>query len=280
MRLRRFTVPAGVAKTRHRIGPDLANLLVAEGLPYVGQGADRLFDDYDLGNIALHLGLPSVRSRTMRSWANGLRRSKTVDRNEFRVGVVTQCPVSPHQGPCTYQLLRQGGGRDVRMAGPDPSTPIAHYDVQLASDWPALDPAASALVDETADLDFFLLPEAIRWDGDFMSRTRLADCGGVADWLVREGTRRGLPVRFSFGLLVVKPYSTPHCWAEFLTDGVWVPQDPLLLAAMQSWAGLAAAETFPHRSIGAVLYRLCGHFTKVASHNGIWAPLSLPTDYE
>lgn len=279
MQMRRFTVPARVARSQHRIGPELADVLVAEGLPHVGHGEARLFDDYDLGNLALHLGLMSVRRMTMRSWAKSLSRNSEHPHTDVRVGVAPRCPVQPHTGECTFQLLRENGRREPIQAGPDGRSPIARYDVRLTSHWPALPPAVRELADELADLDFFLLPEAIRWDEDFMTRTRMADCGGAADWLVREGTRRGLSVRFAFGLLVVKPYSTPHCWAEFLVDGVWVPYDPLLLKAMRLWAGLDPVRWHRHRSIGAVLHRLCGHFTKVASHNGAWAPLSLPTDY-
>ena len=41
MHLRRFTVTAAAARARHHVGQDLAGLLVAEGLPYVGQGSAR-----------------------------------------------------------------------------------------------------------------------------------------------------------------------------------------------------------------------------------------------
>jgi hypothetical protein len=278
MHLRRFTVTAAAARARHHVGQDLAGLLVAEGLPYIGQGSARLYDDYDLGNLALHLGLPTVRRMSLRSWASNLRRNSERAGNELRVEVVPQCPVTPHGGPCTYQLLQRGGRREpIRaMAG---GVPIAHYDACLAGHWPALPAAARELADEAAGLKFFILPEAIRWDLGFVARTGLADCGSVAEWLVRESARRGLRARFSFGLLVAKPYSVPHCWTEFLVDDIWVPYDPLLLNAMRQWAGLDQVSWHRYRSMGAVLYRLCGSFTKIASHGGIWAPLSLPTDY-
>lgn len=279
MEMRRFTVPLRTARSQHRIGRELADLLVAEGLPCAGRGDERLFDDFDLGNIALHLGLMSVRRMTMRAWANGLRRNSAAPVNGLRVDVVGRCPVPPHAGPCSFQILREGGRLVTVQEVSDGSAPMTRFDVLLSSRWPDLQPTARALVEELADLEFFLLPEAIRWDREFMLRTRMADCGGVARRLVTEGRRRGLPVRFSFGLLVVKPYSTPHCWAEFATDGEWVAQDPLLLKAMRSWAGLDPAEWPWHRSPGAVLHRLCGRFTKIVSHNGVWTPISLPTDY-
>jgi hypothetical protein len=278
--MRRFTVPQRVARTQHRITPELAEELIAAGLPHVGVGEHRLFDDYDVGNLALHLGLVSVRRMTMRSWANSLRDNSSRPQTRVRVGVLPRCPVPPHAGPCRYRLLREGGRRETITAGPDSRSPVAYYTVSLAGEWPDLPEPVRELADEVADLEFFLLPEAIRWDREFMTRTRMADCGTVADWLVHEGRRRGLTVRFAFGLLVVKPYPTPHCWAEFLVDGAWVPYDPLLLKAMRAWAGLDPVRWHRYASIGPVLYRLCGHFTKVASHEGVWPALSLSTEVE
>jgi hypothetical protein len=216
---------------------------------------------------------------TLRSWAANLRGNADRADNRMRVMVTPQCPLGPHSGSCTYSLLQPGGHREQVRADAG-GAPIARFDVRLAGRWPELSAAARDLADEAADLEFFILPEAIRWDLEFITRTRMADCGSVAAWLVREGKRRGLPVRFSFGILMAKPYSTPHCWAEFLTDGIWVPYDPLLLNAMRRWTGLDKASWHRHRSMGPVLYRLCGHFTKIASHNGVWAALSLPTDYD
>lgn len=277
--MRRFAVTPAEARSRHQIGPDLADLLVAEGLPYVGEGQDRLYDDYDLGNLALYLGLPTVRRMTLRSWAANLRNNASRPESRLRVSVVPQCPAGPHRGPCTYHLLQPGGGRaEVRADAAGAS--VGQYDVRLAGQWPELPSAARELAAESAGLEFFILPEAIRWDLDFISRTGVADCGSIAAWLVRESERRGVPARFSFGLLVAKPYSTPHCWVEFLADGVWVPYDPLLLDALRRWTRLDQDAWPRDRSIGPVLYRLSGRFTKVASHEGVWAPLSLPTDYE
>lgn len=101
------------------------------------------------------------------------------------------------------------------------------------------------LLRDGADIGFFLLPEAVCWDPEFMWRTRMSDCGGAAAWLVHEGGRHGLEGRFSFGLLVAAPYFTPHCWAEFLVDGIRVPVDPLLVQAPNQWGGLNPSASRP-----------------------------------
>jgi hypothetical protein len=273
--VRRFAVPAADARSRHRIDADLLDELLAAGLPSAGTGADRLFDDYDLGNSALHLGLLSVQRMALRSWANALRRNDGREHIRARVGLVPRCPVPGHRGACEFRLLRPGGARSVRVGDGTGTDALDTLDVELSGRWPELPPAVRALVGEIADVAFFLLPEVIRWDTGFLLANRIADCGGVARYLVDEGTRRGLRARFSFGLLVTVPYSTPHCWAEFEVDGRWTPVDPLLLGML---GRLGLTEQPQVHSTGAVVSRLTGRFTKLASHAGVFAPLSLPTE--
>jgi hypothetical protein len=273
--VRRFAVTAAGARSRHRVGAELLDELVAAGLPYAGSGAHRLFDDYDVSNAALHLGLMSVQRMALRSWANALRQRDGQELIRARAGFAPRCPAPGHPGGCTFELLRPGGSRQARTGSGNGTDVLGTVEADLSGVWPGLPGPVRDLVGEVADLDFFLLPEVIRWDAGFMLAGRIADCGGVSRWLVEEGNRRGLPARFSFGLLVTLPYSTPHCWAEFLIDGRWVPVDPLLLGALRL---LGLLDWPPERSTGAVVYRLTDRFTKLASHAGIWSHLSLPTE--
>lgn len=277
--VRRFTVTAAEARSRHQIDADLLNVLITEGLPVAGAGASRLFDDYDLGNVALHLGLMSFRRMAIRSWASALRRTSQGDVAASRVSFVAKCPVPGHPGPCTFDLLVPYGRRLAWVGPGDGSLPLAVTDFAVTDTWPEPGPRLRELLAELDAIDFFILPEAIRWDTEFMFSAKIADCGGATDWLVDEGRRRGLQARFAFGLLTAKPYSTPHCWPEFCLDGLWVPLDPLVLGAMRSWAGLDPAAWPSHRSTGSVVTQLGDRFTKIAAHGGVWSAVSLPTEY-
>jgi hypothetical protein len=176
-------------------------------------------------------------------------------------------------------LLVPYGRRVARVGQADGSLPLTVTDFAVTDTWPEPGPRLRELLAELDAIDFFILPEAIRWDTEFMFSAKIADCGGATDWLVDEGRRRGLQARFAFGLLTAKPYSTPHCWPEFGVDGLWVPLDPLLLGAMRSWAGLDPAAWPSYRSTGSVVARLGPRFTKIASHGGVWSAVSLPTEY-
>jgi hypothetical protein len=278
-RLRRFTVTADEARKRHQLDAGLLEALISEGLPSAGDRAGRLFDDYDLGNIALHLGLMSVRRMAIRSWACALRRGSESDGRCARVSLRASCPVPGHGGPCQFAVLVPGGRRVIREGPADGSEPIGLMDVTISSRWPSPGPDARELLAEIDSVDFFLLPEAIRWDARLMFRAQISDCGAASAWLVSEARKRGLRARFSFGFLVAKPYSTPHCWPELYLDGLWVPFDPLIVKAMRTWAALDQADWPVHRSTGAFVARLGPRFTKVAAHGGIWSAVTLPTEY-
>ncbi|MFD5916072.1 transglutaminase domain-containing protein [Kitasatospora sp. NPDC058201] len=279
-RQRRFAVTATGARRLHRIRPELLAALTTAGVPYVGEGGDRLYDGYDLGNTALHLGLVSVQSRSMRSWAKALETAAPAgpegSGRGYRVEVVAGCPAPGHPGRCGYGVLTAAGRR--RAEGGPVDARLAGLLVRPVASWPELPSNIRELLAEVEGIGFFLLPEAVRWDQEFMWHTRMADCGGAAAWLVSEGERRGMRTRFSFGLLVAQPYSTPHCWAEFLVDGVWVPVDPLLVRALNDWGGLDARSFPPDGRPGALFHRLSDRFTKVVSHAGVWAQVSLPTE--
>lgn len=275
--LRRFAVSPTGARRMYQLGPTVLTELVAAGLPWIGAAQSPLFDAYDLGNCALHLGLMSVQRRVMRSWARALTVVCTEPGLRYRVSVRASCPVPGHAAPCQYDVLLGDGRHRVAVSEPTDAL-LAAFDIAPVVRWPQLPDPVLELISTLDEIDFFLLPESIRWDQDFMWHTGMSDCAGIAQWLVNEGLRRGITVRFAFGLLVAKPFGTPHCWAEFLVDDTWVPVDPLLLRLLATSASLDPVAFPPTSSPGAILHRLTDHFTKIASHRGVWSPISLPVE--
>lgn len=275
--LRRFTVTEEMGRRVHRVGPDLLAELLDHGMACAGNGSERLYDAYDLGNAALHLGLMSVQRRTIRSWGTALRTAVAEPGGSFRVDVVGTCPVPGHPGECAYDVLQSDGGRR-RFTSPTPTEASLGQVVVTPGAGATLPAEVRGLLGELKPVEFFLLPEGIRWDHGFLWETRMADCGGTADWAVREGERRGLPVRFAFGLLLARPYSTPHCWAEFRVGDAWVAVDPLMIRAMHQWGGLDPALVPEDAPFSPVVHRMSDHFTKISSHGGIWSAVSLRTE--
>ncbi len=262
------------ALRRHRINSELLDCLLDHGLTHRIRNGELLFDDYDLRNIALHLGLMSLQRMAFRSWATALIQADQGERLQHRVRYVSTCPHPGHRGRCTFEPLVPAG-RVEATRGTDGT--IAVVDVVRRTAWPAPTTEQRDLVSGLGSISFWILPEVVRWDLAFLRRTGLSDCGGVAVLLVDDARRSGVPVRFSFGLLVARPYSTPHCWAELLIDDEWVPVDPLLVRALVQWGGLDARRWAPDRSPGALFRRLGDEFCCLAAHRGAWADVSLPT---
>jgi hypothetical protein len=105
----------------------------------------------------------------------------------------------------------------------------------------------------------------------------MSDCSGAAMLLEREGSARGIPIRFAFGLIVAPPFSSLHSWNEILVEGVWVPVDPLIVRAMVKWRQLDAVEWAPHSSLGAILARLGPSISPAGLHLGEPAKVTFPT---
>jgi hypothetical protein len=108
----------------------------------------------------------------------------------------------------------------------------------------------------------------------------LADCAGAAALLVDEGTRRGLEVRFSYGLVIAPPFSSAHCWAEFHVADRGVPVEPMMVSTLLKWGLLDPQRWTATRSVGAILCRLEDEALALGMHCGELLDPSWPTQYQ
>lgn len=253
-RHRAFSVGAEDAARLYGIDwPRLGNL-VAAGLPCGGTSERPLCDVFDLMNTSLHLRLASVQRMAMRSWAGTL---KVVDRGgRWRAVIdVSLDPRGPHvAAERPVAILLPEAGRVIFPAG--------SAGVVRRLEWPVRDCPVDvpdhvrALLEEVAGLDFFMLPEDVRWDLDFIRSTGMAECGGASKLLLHAAREAGVSARQWFGLLLTKPFATGHFWTEVEVGDVWVPVDPLLLKLLRHSAGLSG-ESWPYwRSPAAAFARL------------------------
>ncbi len=270
---REFRLSAADAATILRVRPTLLDTLVGFGLPTRRRNGTRYFDRHDVTNCALHLGSGAIARAARRFWPAALRRTGGAGRYEVQYQL--RCPQPGHAQACNWVLVGPGGRVVERSVCPD--EPPLRITTACADVWPELPPEAHAVLDETRDLEFMMLPTAVRYDVDFIRATGLSDCAGVSRLLVREAVRRGLTARSSYGLIVAPPFAVEHFWAEIAVDDVWVPVDPVLLRAMIGWGGLPSPEWHPYRSIGAILARVADAAVVLASHEGRSAPVTLPT---
>jgi hypothetical protein len=273
---RRFNCDAWKARSQHGVRPELLRRLVDAGLPRRTHGGVDTYDGYDIGNIALHLGLSSVQRVAVRSWGQSFARTRRGGR--YTVDYVPTCPTPGHSGPCRYRLHLPGRTVNYVVSGPLDAPPRTTVALK-APDPPRLPAALVELCAEIAALRFFLLPEEVRWDVDFMRSSGLADCGGSSMLLLDGAQRLGIPVRLSFGLLLAVPFATPHFWAEIRHLGRWIPLDPLLVAAMRRWSASVPADVAVHCPPVGMLARVGDAYRPLADHDGLPARLSFVTEY-
>lgn len=282
---RRFSQDATVARRWHGIDTELLEKLLDAGLPSVGRGNARRFDAYDLSNAALWLDRPSVQRRGVKTWGASLRHNAVALRSpengdapaRYAVEVGGICPLPGHPGICHFTVLGPHG-RNERLQFAANRSVLDRWELSMPRTGRRLPKSVRKLTKELADVEFLMLPEAVRWDLKFLESARVSDCGGTAKWIVAEAARQNMQARFSFGIIVARPYSAPHCWAEVYLDGEWLPVDPLLIRLLQKWGGIDPNSWGENDSPAPLFQRLDNDNALVASHRGLWASTSLSTE--
>ncbi|GAA2272530.1 hypothetical protein GCM10010149_13070 [Nonomuraea roseoviolacea subsp. roseoviolacea] len=262
---RGFDVPWADAERDYNLPPDVLRLMLAEGL-----GRPSGFDHFDLLNVSLDMGVRSLWTFGPASWAKGLRApAGSVVRAEIEY--VPECAHEPGEDEdCAFQVLLPGGWTPCPQG-----TAVARFELPVT--WPGPEPRAAELLEEFGRVRFVRLPMTVGLDLDFIGRTGVADCTGGSLFLVREGRRRGLPIRLAQGVILSPPFSVLHYWAEIENDGLWVPHDPLIVGAMLRWGLLDPAEWDVRRSTGAVLARVSGEMGPMGLDAGRPAGVSFAT---
>jgi hypothetical protein len=265
--VRRFTVSADRAIADFQISLELQDALLAAGIPNTRCRGTRCFDRTDLLNISLHLDIGSRPRKVLRWWARELD-SRYAGSISYRVDYLMSCPQLGHAGMCIFGMLEPGSNR-IELTTDDQHSSMRHsIGFTLQRNWPPFPHVVREILDEVRHISFMRLPPSLRWDVEFIQRERVGDCGGVARILVAKAAARGVAARVSYGLALTPPFGSKHYWAEFLIDGVWVPVDPVFIAALLEWRLLDNARWNRYSSIGGILARIGEVPQPLGLHNG------------
>ncbi len=224
---------------------------VVDCIPMREVNGTRHFDPYDLNNLALYLGLPSLQRMAMRSWRSSLVHASNGSALTYRLEYRIE---KEHCDGEVLQLMMPGSRSSTSSsAGPC----LWRGEIHRDSTVPALPGNIVELIHTVLDgLTFYMLPEAVRWDVEFIKATGLAECGGASKLLASAAHRYGFRARHVFGLILAQPYGTPHFWSEFLIDDTWVASDALLIRVLTQTAALDTQRWPETRSPGTILLRL------------------------
>lgn len=271
---RRYNVTVADAGPIHGVDAQLCQRLIELGLPHVGEGPDALFDENDLGSVALHLRLRSVRRFTMGFWLESLERLRQGP-TRYRVTVRASCPTPWHGGLCHFEVL--AGENEYRAIRTDRRrVQVAETTVDVVERPYTVPHRLHGLIEDFSDLDFYLLPFPLADDEEFLMKERIGTCPLVARTLAKEARRCGFEARTAYGLIVSAPYSQAHCWAEIAVDGRWVAVDPLMPRALRSF-GLSDETRWPATLSPAGLYHRLDASGPLVTHLGAECPMSLAT---
>ncbi len=255
---RNFTINEKEAYSRYGVHRDLFKFILQHNFPSKDHETGLYMDAYDLSNLSLHLKLSSIQRMAMRSWGSLLKKSIDTDKitvdlsyvvePEFLNGILDNI-----EQPLEFTLLTpEGKISTTGMCG----VTLKEYRLNMKSKWPAFTPEQKLILDEITEFEFFMLPEQVRWNLDFINSTHLSECGGASKYAWHRAKELGIEARQCFGLLIATPYSTGHFWTEFMIDEQWVPADPLLLKVLSYSCGLSQEQWPFNRSPGVAFLRL------------------------
>lgn len=266
-RFRDFAVPADRAAVEFQITHKLQEALLLAGMPNRSRGGTIFFDSTDLLNIALHLEIGSPQRKLLAWWTHELSRPYG-EFTSYRMDYVARCPQPHHAGECTYRIVEPNSSF-VEITSNDPSPQVRHSTtLTIRRKWPELQPNMLELIDSVRDIGFLWLPGDLRHDVDFIQQEKVADCVGVAKILNLKAASLGVTARHSAGRALTPPFSSPHSWAEFLVDDIWVPVDPVFIDALLEWELLEKGKWTRHSSIGGILVRIGAACRTSVFHNG------------
>lgn len=248
---RLFTVPADQSRT-FGIREELLAELESDGLPFRMKDGIKHYDGFDLNNISLHMGLPSLQKMAMRCWKSSLVAADETDQLSFSL----EYRIDPSQLAMEDGALRvlvPFKGRQVVAPGQLIWSGAFARSTQL----PSFPPEIVELMQTTlAGVKFYMLREEVRWQSAFIEKNKLAECGGTSKLLCQKAHDQGIRARQVFGLILAQPYATPHYWIEFMVDDEWIAADPMMLRVLHMSSALNS-QTWPeHRSPDAVLLAL------------------------
>jgi hypothetical protein len=275
-RVRVFRCSTQWARRYLQIRGELLSFLVDNGFPHRVVDGERRFDRFDLYNCGMQLDHGSATRLARRFWPAALRDAAAGRRVRYELQFRMRCPAPAEGHVCGYTMALPGGEMRVQTVPAGGPAPGATVSLTPRPEWPELPPAAREVLAVTRGLEFMALRDEIKRDTDFILRSGLADCAGSALLVEAEARRRDVPVRRSYGYIVVPPFAAPHSWVDFLVDGLWVPVDSLLVETMIRWAVLDATDWSPSSSIGAIVARVGPEEVPPVRHDGGVVNYTLP----
>ncbi len=260
--LRNFNTDASSAQSKFGITETLLNQLIAYELPYDIENETKYFDEYDLSNISLYCKLPSIQNLAIRSWINTVRLlSETVMPPtqaliEYKIDlsedITTKKNVdilTPNKGKVTVSVRNT----PIIFSTKHTLVPIKNISNSIIK----------SIIEIVSSINFFLIPESLRWNIERINSAGLSECGGASRLLCIEAQKRGIEARQQFGLLLAKPFSTGHFWVELYINNEWCAVDPLLIKML----------SLTHRG-----QHLSSH--DILLLNGLFLPLATIDSYE
>lgn len=224
---KKFTLNEETAEKTYGIKKEHLNQFIEQGLEFQEFHNERFFDRYDLSNLSLYFKLPSIQRMAMRTWGSTLKQSTQFNHIQIMISYLLANSLLNEQTTMPIKILTPDQGRITKYFHEQPC--VYTFSTNKFIQQFLLKNEAAKLIDQVKDIDFYMIPEELRWNIDFIKNNNMAECGGISKYLYQLAIQNHIPARQLYGILLAKPYSTTHYWTEFLIDEKWIAADPLLI---------------------------------------------------
>jgi hypothetical protein len=248
---RDFLVDTARAFSEYRFQSDRLEALMEIGLPHRRKGQQHYFNHLDLITLGFYLRIPSRTNLLFRSWGGALKKLKGNREMVADLSIIPLLNNEDAQAEHEFNILKPEIGR-LTLSGKS-NLILYRADLNrphLQFEFPA---ELTGIIEKVLELDFFMLPEGVRWDLDFVLETGMADCGGASKYCCELLKSEGYEARHCFGVVLAEPFASGRYFTEVRLDDQWIAIDPHFIKLLQNLGSLKNDDWPMRQSPGAVL---------------------------
>lgn len=247
---REFYVDEAGAFSGYRFQTNALDLLIQNGLPHRRKEQQNFFNHLDLITLGFYLRIPNRTNLLFRSWGGALKKIKgnrAVAANMAIIPLLDDDPETIHE----FNVLKPEIGR-MYLSGKSnlllyqSTINRPHLRFEFSSE-------LTEIIDKVLELDFYMLPEAVRWDLDFVLDTKMADCGGASKYCYELLKAQGYEARHCFGVVLAEPFASGRYFTEVRLNDQWIAIDPHLIKLLRNLGSLKTDDWPMKQSPGAIL---------------------------
>jgi hypothetical protein len=262
---RNFNIDESKACSEYRFTPDILDFLKNKGISHRLEDGAYAFCHLDLITMGYYMRIPTRLNLVFRTWGGSLKKYKHHKSIDASFDIIPIDGSIDDDQTYEFEILTPQINR-LKVTGQN-NQALMHFDIQRNNTRVEFSSELRDVIDKVLQFDFFMLPEDVRWDLDFILKTKMADCGGSSKYCHALLKEKGFEARHCFGIVLAEPFGSGRYFTEVRLNDRWVAIDPHLIKLLRGLSSLKNDDWSCNRSPGEVMLPL-GEVIGYRSNNG------------